>query len=97
MIARKQKQEIAYTITQAFVMFAMNYRTGWLEEAFRHKGSVMVAHLQSKFSDSYKRYGAMGAMINFWCELDSGNATDLITYIIRHTSEGQTANEAMNR
>lgn len=69
-----------------FNMFSMNYRHDFIEVIWKDSPN-MAQHLRSKYNSYYKTYGSMGAMLNFWANLDGGNRDKLETYVLNNPKE----------
>ena len=59
--------------------FIINYPHNFIEECYGN--GWLAEHLQTKFNSLYDKYGAMGVIPAFICELDSGNEQRLYDYI----------------
>jgi hypothetical protein len=68
-------KEDYYLVVNNWVYFTFNYPMGFVKDAFNSE------HLRGKFSSSYERYGSVGAVMNFWANLDGGNQEILALWI----------------
>ena len=62
-----------HKIIKTWTMFGFNYSSGWIEEAFKSRGEIMVDHLKGKFKVAYDVAGAHGSFFYFWAMLDGEN------------------------
>lgn len=67
-----------------FVLFGFNFPTNFIEEAFKNRGSLMINHLITKFSEAYDKSGANGAINTFYTMLDGTNQVLLENYIAKY-------------
>ena len=63
-----------------FIFYAYNFEHNFIAKVWG-TGSL-GQHLSGKFQEAYSRYGAMGALLAFYAELDRGNKVKLLTYIV---------------
>ena len=68
-------KEDYYLVVKNWVYFTFNYPMGFVKDAFNSE------HLRGKFSSSYERFGSVGAVMNFWANLDGGNQEILALWI----------------
>lgn len=66
-------KELMHKIIKTWTMFGFNYSSGWIEEAFKSRGEIMVNHLKGKFKVAYDVAGAHGSFFYFWAMLDGEN------------------------
>lgn len=66
-------KELMHKIIKTWTMFGFNYSSGWIEEAFKSRGEIMVNHLKGKFKVAYDVAGAHGSFFYFWAMLDKEN------------------------
>ena len=66
-------KELMHKIIKTWTMFGFNYGYGWIEEAFKSRGEIMVQHLKGKFKVAYDVAGAHGSFFYFWTMLDGEN------------------------
>lgn len=66
-------KELMHKIIKTWTMFGFNYSSGWIEEAFKSRGKIMVDHLKGKFKVAYDVAGAHGSFFYFWAMLDGEN------------------------
>ena len=66
-------KELMHKIIKTWTMFGFNYSSGWIEEAFKSRGKIMVQHLKGKFKVAYDVAGAHGSFFYFWAMLDGEN------------------------
>jgi hypothetical protein len=71
-----------------FVFFTLNYPQNFIE-AF---GLSMKEHMRGKFDSAYQRYGAYGAMVKFWSDLDTENK-EIFARWIKENYKGSKLNE----
>lgn len=68
-------KENYFLVVQNWVYFTFNYPMGFIKDVFDSK------HIQDKFSESYERFGSIGALMNFWGNLDGDNRKKLSLWI----------------
>ncbi len=66
-----------HNIVNHFFYFAMNYPSNFLD-AF---SSYLRPHLSEKWTSAFEKKGSMGAMVQFWSELDTENRKDFCVWI----------------
>lgn len=66
-----------HNIINHFIYFCLNYPNNFLD-AFP---SYLKAHFSNKWIIAYDKKGSMGAMIQFWFELDAENRKDFSSWI----------------
>lgn len=66
-------KELMHKIIKTWTMFGFNYSSGWIEEAFKSRGEIMVNHLKGKFKVACDVAGTHGSFFYFWAMLDGEN------------------------
>ncbi len=70
-----------------FVMFALNFPAGWVEDCFMEKvGKTMTDHLNGKWGEAFSRGGSAGSLIYFYSGLDGTNSRIVDEYISNYYS-----------
>ena len=75
-------KELMHKIIKTWTMFGFNYSSGWIEEAFKSRGEIMVNHLKGKFKVAYDVAGAHGSFFYFWAMLDGENRRLLENWVM---------------
>lgn len=75
-------KELMHKIIKTWTMFGFNYSYGWIEEAFKSRGKIMVDHLKGKFEVAYSVAGAHGSFFYFWAMLDKENRELLENWVM---------------
>ena len=75
-------KELMHKIIKTWTMFGFNYSYGWIEEAFKSRGKIMVDHLKGKFEVAYDVAGAHGSFFYFWAMLDKENKELLENWVM---------------
>lgn len=75
-------KELMHKIIKTWTMFGFNYSSGWIEEAFKSRGEIMVNHLKGKFKVAYDVAGAHGSFFYFWAMLDGENRELLENWVM---------------
>lgn len=66
-----------HNIVNHFFYFAMNYPSNFLDAFSSH----LKPYLSEKWTSAYQKKGTMGAMVQFWSELDAENRKDFCIWI----------------
>lgn len=74
------------TAIRKFAAFQTGYDMDFIRKSFAAKPAYFIEHLETKFANSYDRWGSAGAMVMFWGELDESNREILLEYILNHGS-----------
>lgn len=85
-----QNMIIAIQAIQKFAFYNYNYEYNFIRKIWGD--TYLEEHLLGKFNAAYKRYGAMGAMLGFYAELDSTNKVKLLEYILQNYNDEQKLN-----
>lgn len=75
-------KELMHKIIKTWTMFGFNYSSGWIEEAFKSRGEIIVNHLKGKFKVAYDVAGAHGSFFYFWAMLDGENRELLENWVM---------------
>lgn len=78
---------IAIQAIQKFCFYNYNFEYNFVEKIWGTGAEGQ--HFKSKFNAAYDRYGAMGALLAFYAELDNSNKVKLLTYILDNYNDEQ--------
>lgn len=68
-------------ILEQFAKFAFNYPPLFCLKIWKDN-PYMANHLNGKFNDCYDRFGALGAMVSFYSQLDKTNSDIFTNYLM---------------
>lgn len=82
-----QNMIIAIQAIQKFAFYNYNFEYNFVKKVWGE--GPFADHLQGKFNYMYDKYGAMGALLGFYAELDSSNKVKLLEYILENYNDEQ--------